>query len=48
MSNFELLQQELVKSYCDRSWLRLAGISREDIRNFAVTQMTRMIYEAIK
>ena len=34
MSNFELLQQELVKSYCDRSWLRLAGISREDIRNF--------------
>ena len=34
MSNFELLQQELVKSYCDRSWLRLAGISREDIRYF--------------
>ena len=32
MNNVELLQQELIKSYCDRSWLRLAGISREDIR----------------
>ena len=32
MNNVELLQQELIKSYCDKSWLRLAGISREDIR----------------
>lgn len=32
MKNRELLQQELIRSYCDRNWLRLAGISSDDIK----------------
>ena len=32
MENRERLQQELIKSYCDRSWLRLADISSDEIK----------------
>ncbi len=33
MKKRDLLQQELIKSYCDRSWLRISGISIDDVRN---------------
>lgn len=32
MNNCVLLQQELLKSYQDRRWLKLAGLDREEIR----------------
>lgn len=33
MNSRELLQQEIIKSYCDRNWLRSSGFSRDDVKN---------------
>ena len=35
MKNRELLQQELIRSYCDRRWLRLAGANTDEVMDSA-------------